>query len=48
MKSLLLNKTVSTEIMTLLEHKNVVDNDKYTATILNILFSNTINNRSIP
>ena len=27
-KSLLLNKIVSTEIITLLEHKNVVDNDK--------------------
>lgn len=48
MKTLLSNKAVSNEIITLSEANNVVDNNRKTKTILNNFDPNIIKNLSIP
>ena len=47
-KTLLSNKSVSNEIITLLEVNNVLDNNRKTKTILNNFVPNIIKNLSIP
>ena len=47
-KPVLLNKVVSNKKITLVEQDNIVENDKKTAILLNLFFSNIITNLRIP